>query len=80
MTRRILDFIIILIFVWVCMLFGLWIINNLIVPLSVPGLSRYIVSILQVVISIVMVLFWLQIWRWLAKSMFWRALRINQNK
>jgi hypothetical protein len=80
MTRRILDFVIILFFVWGCMLFGLWIISNLIVPMSIPGVSRYMVNIVQVVISAVMVLLWLQIWRWLARSMFWRALRNNQNK
>ena len=80
MTRRILDFIIILLFVWGCMLFGLWIISELIVPMSIPGLSRYTINIVQVVVSAAMVLFWLSIWRWLARSMFWRALRNNQNK
>jgi hypothetical protein len=79
-TRRILDFVIILLFVWGCMLFGLWIINSMIVPMSIPGVSRYMINILQVIISAAMVLLWLQIWRWLARSMFWRALRNNQNK
>ena len=80
MTRRILDFVVILLFVWGCMLFGLWIIDNLIVPMSIPGVSRYMVNIVQVVISAAMVFLWLQIWRWLARSIFWRALRNNQNK
>ena len=80
MTRRILDFVIILLFVWGCMLFGLWIISELIVPMSIPGLSRYTINIMQVVVSVAMVLLWLSIWRWLARSMFWRALRNNQNK
>jgi len=56
MTRRILDFVIILLFVWGCMLFGLWIISSMIVPMSIPGVSRYLVNILQVVVSASMVL------------------------
>jgi hypothetical protein len=80
MTRRILDFVIILLFVWGGMLFGLWIISSMIVPMSIPGVSRYLVNILQVVVSASMVLLWLLLWRWLARSMFWRALRNNQNK
>ncbi len=80
MTRRTLDFVIILLFVWGGMLFGLWIISSMIVPISIPGVSRYLVNILQVVVSTSMVLFWLLLWRWLARSMFWRALRNNQNK
>ena len=80
MTRRIFDFVIILLFVWGGMLFGLWIISSMIVPISIPGVSRYLVNILQVVVSASMVLLWLLLWRWLARSMFWRALRNNQNK
>lgn len=80
MTRRILDFVIILLFVWGGMLFGLWIISSMIVPMSIPGVSRYLVNILQVVVSTSMVFLWLLLWRWLARSMFWRALRNNQNK
>ena len=51
MTRRIFDFVIILLFVWGGMLFGLWTISSMIVPMSIPGVSRYLVNILQVVIS-----------------------------
>ncbi len=80
MTRRTLDFVIILLFVWGGMLLGLWIISSMIVPISIPGVSRYLVNILQVVVSASMVLLWLLLWRWLARSMFWRALRNNQNK
>ena len=79
MRRRILDFAIILLFVWGCMLFGLWVISNLIVPMSIHGISEYMINIVQVVVSAVMVLFWLLIWRWLARNMFWKALRNNQN-
>ena len=80
MRRRILDFVFILLFVWVCMMFGLWIIENLIVPMSIPGVRRYIINTIQVVVSAVMVLLWLGIWRWLATNIFWRAVRNNQNK
>ena len=80
MTRRTLDFVIILLFVWGGMLLGLWIISSMIVPISIPGVSRYLVNILQVVVSASMALLWLLVWRWLARSMFWRALKNNQNK
>jgi hypothetical protein len=80
MTRRTLDFVIILLFVWGGMLLGLWIISSMIVPMSIPGVSRYLVNILQVIVSASMALLWLLLWRWLARSMFWRALRNNQNK
>lgn len=80
MTRRILDFVVILLFVWGCMFLGLWVINALIVPMIIPGMSRFLIGILQVVVSASMVLLWLLLWRWLARSMFWRALRNNQNK
>ena len=80
MTRRTLDFVIILLFVWGGMLLGLWVISSMIVPISIQGVSRYLVNILQVVVSASMVLLWLLLWRWLARSMFWRALRNNQNK
>jgi len=80
MKRRILDFVLILIFVWGCMIFGLWFIDNLIVPMSIPGVRRYIINIVQVVVSAAMVFLWLGIWRWIATSMFWRAIGNNQNK
>ena len=80
MTRRIFDFVIILLFVWGCMLLGLWAISTIIVPLEIPGFSRQIVGVVQVVVSATLVLLWLLIWRWLARSMFWRAMRNNQNK
>jgi len=80
MTRRILDFVVILLFVWGCMLLGLWVIDALVVPMTIPGMSRFLVGIVQVAISASMVFLWLLLWRWLARSMFWRALRNNQNK
>lgn len=74
MIRRIADFVVILLFVWIFMLAGLWFIATIIVPLSLPGIdNRGLTNIIQVVISTFMVLIWLQIWRWLASSIFWRA-------
>lgn len=80
MTRRILDFVILLLYVWGCMILGLWVIDAFIVPMSIPGVNGYVVNVIQVVISVSMVLLWLLMWRWLSKSMFWRAIRNHQNK
>ena len=80
MIRRILDFVILLLYVWGCMILGLWVIDAFIVPMSIPGVNGYVVNVIQVVISVSMVLLWLLMWRWLSKSMFWRAIRNHQNK
>ena len=79
MIRRILDFVIILLYVWGCMILGLWVIDAFIVPMSIPGVNGYLVNVIQVVISASMVLLWLLMWRWLSKNMFWRAIRDHQN-
>ena len=79
MIRRILDFVILLLYVWGCMILGLWVIDAFIVPMSFPGVNGYLVNVIQVVISASMVLLWLLMWRWLSKSMFWRAIRNHQN-
>ena len=36
MIRRIVDFTLILLFMWACMILGLWIIDRIIVPLEIP--------------------------------------------
>ncbi len=75
MIRRVLDFVIILLFVWICSIGGLWLINYWIIPLKIPGIEQaYIVNIVQVVISTVLVLLWLILWKKLATWMFWRAI------
>ena len=75
MIRRVLDFVIILLFVWVCMIGGLWLIDYWIIPLKIPGIEQaYIVNIVQVVISTFLVLLWLILWKKLATWMFWRAI------
>ncbi len=79
MSRRILDFVILLLYVWGCMILGLWVIDAFIVPMAIPGVNGYVVNVIQVVISASMVLLWLLMWRWLSKSMFWRAIRDHQN-
>ncbi len=75
MIRRVLDFVIILLFVWICSIGGLWLIDYLIIPLKIPGIEQaYIVNIVQVVISTVLVLLWLFLWKKLATWMFWRTI------
>jgi len=77
MIRRVIDFVFILVFVWVCMLLGLWIIDSLIVPLSLPlGSSREGLSnVTKAIISVALVLFWLWIWREIVKKIFRSALK-----
>ena len=80
MIRRIVDFVIILLFVWVFMFAGLWVIATIIVPLELPEIMNSgLNNIIQVVISALLVLVWLQIWRWLASSIFWRAINTSTN-
>ena len=75
MSRRVLDFIIILLFVWILMIGGLWLIDYWIIPLEIPGVEKaYMVNIVQVVISTVLVVLWLLLWKKLATWMFWRAI------
>jgi len=79
MIRRILDFIIILLFMWVCMILGLWFINEVIVPLELPGInSRVITAMLKVAAGTGLALFWLWLWREIIKRMFWHALRSQE--
>jgi hypothetical protein len=80
MIRRILDFIFVLLFVWACMTLGLWIIDSFVVPLELPGMENHIVTAtLKVAISTGMVLFWLWLWREIAKKMFWRTVKTQQH-
>jgi len=81
MIRRILDFVNILVLVWVCMLLGLVIINGIIVPMRLPEpFDGAMTNVVQVAISAFLVFLWLYLWRGMATKMFWRALRNNQNK
>ena len=81
MIQRILDFVNILVLVWVCMLLGLVIINGIIVPMRLPEpFDGAITNVSQVAISAFLVLLWLYLWRWMATRMFWRAIKDYQNK
>ena len=76
MIRRILDFVLILLFVWACMILGLWTIDSVIVPMEIPGVTdRFITAVLRISISAGLVLFWLWLWREIIKRMFWHALK-----
>ncbi len=70
MIRRIMDFVLILIFVWACMIVGLWVIDSLVVPL----VDTVLISALKIILSALLVLFWLWMWREIVKMMFWRVL------
>jgi len=77
--RRIMDFVFLFIFVWACMLLGLWIIDTLIVPLPPPlpigPFEAALSNAIKAVISVLLVLLWLWIWREIVKKIFWSALK-----
>jgi len=80
MIRRVLDFVFVLLFVWACMILGLWVIDSAIVPLQLPGVTDDVMTaILKVAISGAMVLVWLWIWREMVKRMFWRAVKSQRH-
>jgi len=79
MIRRILDFTFILLFMWTCMIIGLWLINEVIVPLELPRInSRVITAVLKVAVSAGLTLFWLWLWREIIKRMFWHTLKLQE--
>ena len=73
MLRRIADFVLILIFVWACMLLGLWIIESLIVPLNIH--SALVSNIAKPGVSVLLVLSWFWLWREIVRRVFWNALK-----
>jgi len=78
MIRRILDFVFILLFFWTSMLFGLWIIHTVIVPMEIHNVTNNVLTgIVKVSISASLVLIWLWFWREIVKKMFWRTLKNN---
>jgi len=81
MIRRLLDFTIILVFVWICMIIGLWLISEVIVPLEISGIDdRFVEATLKVAVSAGLVLFWLWLWREIVKIMFWHTLKSGERK
>ncbi|MFQ6095105.1 MAG: hypothetical protein ACE5NN_03070 [Candidatus Bathyarchaeia archaeon] len=74
MIRRILDFLLILIFVWACMLLGFWIIDVVIVPWHLP-FSSLISNIVKPLISLLLVIFWLWLWKKIVENIFWTTLK-----
>ena len=80
MIRRILDFVLVLLFVWTCMIMGLWLINEVIVPLEIPWIkNRAVIAIIKLMISGGLVLLWLWLWREVIKRMFWHTLKTHKN-
>ena len=76
MIKRILDFVNILIFVWISMLVGLWVINWVIIPWKLPEpFSGGMTNVVQVAISTILVLLWLYLWKRIATTKFWNAMR-----
>ena len=79
MIRRILDFVLVLLFVWTCMILGLWFINEIIVPLEIPWIkNRAIIAIIKLMTSGSLVFLWLWLWREIIKRMFWHTLKTHK--
>jgi hypothetical protein len=71
----VLDFVFILFFVWGIMILGFWVINSFIVPFNFPGIMNgFLTGFFKVIISTVLVLLWLWIWRDMVRRIFWRAI------
>jgi len=79
MIRRILDFVLVLLFMWACMILGLWLISGVIVPLELPWINnRVVTATIKVAASVGLALFWLWLWREIVKRMFWHTLRSQE--
>ena len=81
MIRRILDFVLVLLFMWACMILGLWLISGVIVPLELPWINNQVVTAtIKVAASVGLALFWLWLWREIVKRMFWHTLRSQESR
>jgi|GEM_PF-1268976 len=81
MIRRILDFVLVLLFMWACMILGLWLISGVIVPLKLPWINdRVVTATIKVAASVGLALFWLWLWREIVKRMFWHTLRSQESR
>ncbi|RLI03520.1 hypothetical protein DRO38_02595 [Candidatus Bathyarchaeota archaeon] len=81
MIRRILDFVLVLLFMWACMILGLWLISGVIVPLELPWINnRVVTATIKVAASVGLALFWLWLWREIVKRMFWHTLRSQESR
>jgi len=80
MIRRIVDFTLILIFMWACMILGLWIIDRIIVPLEIPYVHPLITATIKVGASSALAMIWLWIWREIVKRMFWHTLKSHRRR
>jgi len=78
MIRRIIDFLLILIFVWSCMFLGLLTIDMVIVPLVIPIgglLGAFLTSSFKVLSALLLILVWLWVWREIVKRFFWHEMK-----
>ena len=80
MIRRIVDFTLILLFMWACMILGLWIIDRIIVPLEIPYVHPLITATIKVGASSALAIIWLWIWREIVKRMFWHTLKSHRRR
>ncbi len=79
MKKRILDFVNILIFVWISLLMGLWVINWVIIPWKLPEpFSMGMTNVVQVAISTMLALLWLFLWKRIATTKFWNVMIDNK--
>ena len=76
--RRFLRLIGILFFIWISMLFGLWLIVTLVLPLTIPvggWFGRFLTSMARVVIGTSLAILWLWAWKKVEYAYLWRVLK-----
>ena len=79
MIRRVTDFVLVLLFVWACMLLGLWVIGSVIVPFELPEAANGIATgVGKVSFSALLVLIWLWAWREIVRRIFWHEIRAQR--
>lgn len=77
--KRIFELFGILLFVWLSMLLGLWLIFRFVVPLTLPiggWLGRFLTGCARTGVSAVLAVSWLWVWRKIAYTCFWRRSKV----
>lgn len=79
MIRQRLNLIYVMAFVWVSMIFGLFVISMYIVPLELPGINSITTGVLKVILSLLLSILWLWMWRRMVVMVFWQAVKEQQS-
>lgn len=75
---RVLSLIAIVVFVWLSLIFGLFIIIKYILEFSIPlsgVVGSVLIGIIRVVAAFSIAMFWLILWKKMAEFYFWKSIR-----